>query len=151
MARSPYLDSLKPEEQQELRSRLLQAYRGKCYICQEEVDLEHHKGHIEIDHVIPLAQDGDDAENNFCITHAPCNRTKAASDLRVARCLVELDRLEKTAKTEGGRRVNLGDVLRNHQGSQADLFIEKDGNSVRFSFPERNMSMAEACWATGAE
>ena len=135
MAKSQYLDSLQPEEVQELRTRLHKVFTGNCYICQDAIDLEHHKDHVEIDHVIPLAQDGDDAENNFCLAHASCNRTKAASDLRVARCLLELDRLEKAAKMDGERGANLGDVLRSRKGSQAELFIQEDGNSVRFSFP----------------
>jgi CRISPR/Cas system Type II protein with McrA/HNH and RuvC-like nuclease domain len=87
MAKSQYLSSLTEEQRDSLQQRLFDRQHGRCFICDKQIDLVLHKGQLDIDHIDPLAQDGLDAENNFALTHASCNRSKGASNLEVARRL----------------------------------------------------------------
>ncbi len=89
MAKSKYLSGLTDEQREELESRLLERQRSRCSICDEKSDRVLHKGQLDIDHIDPLIQEGLDAENNFALTHASCNQSKGASNLEVARRLVE--------------------------------------------------------------
>ena len=138
MAHSQYLSSLTDEQREELQERLHRRQNGRCFICDEKIDLVLHKGQLEIDHIDPLAKDGLDAENNFALTHASCNNSKSTSNLEVARRLAEFERLQEEAKKEGsGRRgANLGDVLERHGGAKALFRLRQDGGLVQFSFSE---------------
>lgn len=136
MARSRYLASLDEDTRQELERRLHGRQSGYCFICDEKIDLLLHKGQLDIDHINPLIEQGLDAENNFALTHASCNRTKGASNLEVARRLAAFEQLQKLAKESGKRGANLGDVLKSHGGGMAFLRVRRDGSTVEFSFPE---------------
>lgn len=128
MARSKYLASLTDEKRQQLEQRLRGRQTGRCFICDKTIDLVLHKGQLDVDHIDPLAEDGLDAENNFALTHASCNRSKGASNLNVARRLAEFDRLQEEAREAGKRGANLGDVLERHDGAKAQLRLRcKDG------------------------
>src|SRR5437867_1063415 len=109
---SPYLASLDDEARGALEHRLLDRQSGRCFICPEMIDLVLHAGQLEIDHIIPRADNGPDDENNFALTHATCNRQKGASDLRVARRICEFEYLQRAAIEQGERGANLGHVLR---------------------------------------
>lgn len=98
MAQSQYLSSLPQEQREKLQQRLHARQNGRCFICDDPVDLVLHKGQLDIDHIDPLAEDGLDAENNFALTHLSCNRRKGASNLEVARRLAEFERLQDEAK-----------------------------------------------------
>ena len=137
MANSRYVSSLTPEALQVLREKLHSIQSGVCYICRELIDLEHHDGALELDHIEPLAVGGRDTDMNLALTHSKCNRSKGASDLRVARCLAELRSLEEAAKGRGDRRANLGDVLQSRGGATRSLRLKRsgDGVEVEFSFP----------------
>lgn len=50
-----------------------------------------------------MDDNGPDEENNFAPTHASCNRSKGAADLRVARRMAEFDRLHEAARQRGER------------------------------------------------
>ena len=65
MSSSKYLGSLGAEARAELEQRLLTRQSGRCFICDEAIDLLLHKGQLDVDHIDPLAEDGLDAENNF--------------------------------------------------------------------------------------
>lgn len=134
MATSRYLNALNADQRQELEKRLLNRQSGRCFICDAPIDLTLHARQLDIDHIDPLAEDGLDAENNFALTHASCNRSKGTSDLRVARRLAEFEKLQQQAKQEGKRGANLGDVLQRYNGGRESLALERDGNMVRFSF-----------------
>ncbi|MDE0070600.1 MAG: HNH endonuclease [Caldilineaceae bacterium] len=135
MANSRFVARLGSEELQNLRKKLHTIQTGKCYICRQLINLKLHEDSIEIDHIEPLAVGGKDTDTNFALTHSTCNRNKGASDLRVARCLAELNFLEQAAKARGDRGANLGDLLQNYGGAESDLHIERNGSSVEFSFP----------------
>ena len=107
-----------------------------CYICREVLDLDLHKGHFHVDHIEPLAEGGNDSENNFALTHSSCNRSKGASDLRVARRIAEFDQLQSQAREQGNRGANLGDVLASYSGARAHLPLKRTNNRVEYSFPD---------------
>ena len=135
MGQSRYLSGLNGEQREQLEQRLCQSQSGHCFICDQAVDLLLHKGQLHIDHVDPLLEDGLDAENNFALTHASCNRTKGASNLRVARRLAEFDRLQEQAQQAGKRGANLGDVLVRHGGGTAELTLDVGADGVAYSLP----------------
>ena len=136
MGQSRYLSGLNSDEREQLELRLHQRQNGHCFICDKQLDLVLHKGQLDVDHIDPLLKDGLDAENNFALTHAACNRSKGASNLQVARRLAEFDRLQEKAQQAGKRGANLGDVLERHGGSKADLRLEIRNERVEFSLPQ---------------
>ena len=96
--RSPLLSSLKPEEREALMKRLYERQNHVCFLCDEKIDFELQCDDLEIDHIIPLAKEGKDEENNFALTHSLCNRQKGPSDLRIAKLLILFSRFEEEAK-----------------------------------------------------
>lgn len=69
---SQFLSSLSPEKYAALKKDLFSIQQGKCFICQQNIDLDIHE--TDVDHVVPLANKGKDDMSNFALTHAPCNR-----------------------------------------------------------------------------
>ena len=136
MARSKYLTTLTDEARQELERRLHDRQSTRCFICDQTIDLVVQKGQLDIDHIDPLVKDGLDAENNFALTHAPCNRKKGASNLQVARRIAEFERLQEAARQAGKRGANLGDVLQRHGGGEARLLIRCQDGHAEFSLSE---------------
>src|SRR6516164_8690825 len=130
---SPFLDALTDAEKVDLDKRLYDRQSGKCFICDNPVDLVLHKGQLEVDHIEPLAEGGADSENNFALVHSQCNRQKGASDLRVARRMAEFDRLQEEAKKAGERGANLGRVLARYGGAKLSLRLKEEQDQVRFS------------------
>jgi 5-methylcytosine-specific restriction endonuclease McrA len=80
--RSTY-QGLKSEQRDQLKHRLRDRQNGRCFICDEIIDLVLQKGQLDIDHIDPLIKDGLDSENNFALTHASCNRSKGLRTLRL--------------------------------------------------------------------
>ena len=103
MGQSRYLTGLNSEQREQLERRLHQGQNGHCFICNQPIDLVLHQGQLDVDHIDPLLEDGLDAENNFALTHAGCNRSQGASNLQVARRLAEFDRLQEEAQQSGKR------------------------------------------------
>ena len=135
---------ISPERRAELEPRLFERQSGKCYICDETIDLEIHRGSLDIDHIDPLSEDGPDTANNFALTHLSCNRSKGTSDLRVARRLAELGKLHQQARDSGGRGANLSHVLTKYEGGTARLRIRRDTDRVDFSFPEAGDNLVQS-------
>ncbi len=133
MAASKYLGALTEIQRHELEQRLSNRQNNRCFICDELVDLTLHAGQLDIDHIDPIVEDGLDSENNFALTHASCNRSKGASDLRVARRLAEFEKLQQEAQKAGKRGANLGDVLERHGGAKYSLRLKRDGDSIQYS------------------
>jgi hypothetical protein len=132
---SKLLSSLTKDERGQLEHKLFERQSGHCFICDGQIDLMLHHGQLDIDHIVPLDDNGPDEENNFALTHASCNRSKGAADLRVARRMAEFDRLQKGAQEESGARgANLGHVLSKYGGAKADLSIKRSKDNVEFVF-----------------
>jgi hypothetical protein len=130
---SRYLTGLDSESRTRLEQRLHNRQNGRCFICDDPIDLVLHHGQLHIDHIDPLAQDGLDAENNFALTHASCNLSKGVANLEIARRLAEFERLQNQAQEDGRRGANLGDVLERHGGATQDLRIRRNGDHVEFT------------------
>ena len=119
-SRSTYLRKLSHDQRVDLLTKLLGIQFGNCFICGDPIDLELQEKEIDIDHVQPISASGKDGPDNFAATHAPCNRSKQASDLRVARVLHAFSRITRQVESEG-RAPNLNDILRAHSGAKHDL------------------------------
>ena len=132
---SLYLTALSADDRKTLIRKLLEAQKGKCFICEKKLDPDLHGSQIDIDHVEPLKVGGKDDPTNFAATHASCNRSKQASDLRVARVLARFAAI-KDAVSEQGRGPNLGDVLERNGGAKYELALRRSKDSVELSFPE---------------
>jgi hypothetical protein len=138
--RSELLASMDKAGRRDLIRRLHQRQGGKCFICDDSIDLELQADAIDVDHIDPLSEQGRDDENNFAVTHAPCNRSKGASDLRVARRMAEFARLQEAAQQAGKRGANLGDVLAHHGGASARLRLKKLNEHVEYVLSEADDS-----------
>jgi hypothetical protein len=117
---SLYLNKLSAEKREELERTLLSGQHGNCFICGKKIDLDAHGGHVDIDHIEPTKLGGKDSPENFAITHESCNRSKQASDLRVARILAAFDTIADSVVHEN-RAPNLGDILTKYGGGKFDL------------------------------
>jgi hypothetical protein len=129
------LASLTKEERLALEQKLCDRQSGKCFICDKAIDLVLHHGQLEIDHIIPIADKGPDEENNYALTHESCNRSKGATDLRVARRMAQFEQLQEAAQKDGERGANLGHILKTYGGATANLALKKNRNTVEFSLP----------------
>lgn len=129
---SLYLNRLSHEDRQTLISKLHAIQNGRCFICEQAIDLQLQKNLIDIDHVIPIKNNGKDEESNFALTHQSCNRSKQASDLEVARILQRLAVLREKLESEN-RSPNLGDILAQHDGGHAELSFVLEHDSLRYT------------------
>lgn len=59
---SKYLSSLSKDEYSELTKKLWDIQNHQCFICEDEIDLDLNT--TNIDHIVPLANKGKDAEVN---------------------------------------------------------------------------------------
>jgi len=133
--RSLFLSRLTPDKKEELIKKLYETQNGKCFICQEPIDLELHKDSLDIDHIIPLKIGGKDSIVNFALTHSSCNRSKQASNLEIARLLHYFTKIKDEVASEN-RGPNLEDILKRYGGSKYEVqFLLKD-KKIKFSLPE---------------
>jgi hypothetical protein len=130
---SLYLNKLKNEERLELVTTLHKGQFGNCFICGKVIDLKLHANSIDIDHIEPTKLGGKDGPENFALTHESCNRSKQASDLRLARKLAIFDEISEKTASEN-RAPNLGDVLIYHGGAQYELPVDVTGAIFKTSF-----------------
>src|ERR1700674_1116688 len=132
---SLYLNSLSADQRKDLEARLLKAQQGQCFICEKPIDAVLHANAVDIDHVEPIKVGGKDDSSNFALTHSSCNRSKQASDLRVARVLARFASIRDEVSEEG-RGPNLGDVLARNSGARHELALRRNRDAVQVSFPE---------------
>ena len=123
--RSAYLGSLSPDARDDLQTSLHESQKGNCFICETPIDLRLHP--VDVDHVEPLAVGGKDTPENFALTHQSCNRSKQASNLRVARVMARFDRLA----TDIERSPSLSDVLERYAGAKFELRVEDDDTDIK--------------------
>ncbi len=142
---SKFLSSLGNEERTALEKRLFERQSNRCFICDDLIDLMLHKGQLDIDHIIPLNDNGPDEENNFALTHATCNRRKGASDLRVARRMAEFEKLENIARRAGERGAHLGHILGHHGGARFELKLKRNGGKIEYVLSNSEDPTVHSC------
>ena len=130
---SEYLAGLTLEDRAALEGRLLDRQSEKCFICDKNIDRVLHQDQLDVDHIVPLAEQGGDDEHNVALTHSSCNRSKGASDLRVARRMAEFEKLQQQALERGERGANLGHVLAKHGGSKAAIRLQNSDGRIEFT------------------
>lgn len=133
---SKYLSSLSTEEKEKLRKRLFDSQNGKCFICEEPIDLTLHKDSLQIDHIEPIQAEGRDHPDNFALTHDTCNESKQTSNLRVARLLSRFEKIKQKAKIEKRDSATLLDVLNHYNGNKFNFNLNISDGKVSYSFPE---------------
>lgn len=131
MSNSKYLDSLNQNQYNELTKKLYKQQNGKCYICGKSIDLD--LNITNIDHIIPLVNNGKDEENNFGLTHESCNKSKQDADLRIARTLCTLEDIKN--ETPNGETTSLKHVLSYYGGSKYNFKYKVKENIIEYSFP----------------
>lgn len=132
---SLFLNRLNTDDRNTLEHQLHSMQSGNCFICQQAIDLQLHKGKIDVDHVVPTKVGGKDDPSNFALTHASCNRSKQASNLEVARILKRFELLKESLESEN-RSPNLGDVLSSAGGASQSLSFKLGAETLTYSFPE---------------
>ena len=132
MSNSKYLDSLSQKEYNNLTEKLLNQQNGKCFICGKDIDLDLHI--TNIDHIVPLVNNGKDEENNFGLTHESCNKSKQDADLRIARTLCTLENIKY--QTPKGETTSLKHILQYYDGSKYDFKYKVNKNFMEYSFPD---------------
>lgn len=133
---SKLLSSLNESGRNELESKLWEAQGQRCFICDKPIDLTLHKGSLELDHIEPLSVGGKDEPNNLALVHMSCNRSKLASDLRVARIMSRFGEIKEKSESLGSNHPNLGDILAVYDGAKFDLSLKTDGQTVCYSLSE---------------
>ncbi len=133
---SIYLSRLSPQQRDDLVLSLHVSQSGNCFICEQGIDLDLHKGSIDVDHVEPSSTGGKDDPSNFALTHASCNRSKQASHLRVARVLARFERIKSATEESTGHGPSLGDILVDFGGAKHSLNFKPDQGSMLFSYGE---------------
>ena len=129
---SLFLNRQTSDERKALIETLHQTQNGHCFICEKVLDLQLHKDNLDIDHVIPLKTGGKDDPSNFALTHDSCNRSKQATNLEVARLLQRFAALKEALEPEN-RSPNLGDILTQAGGGQAELSFKLVGGQIQFT------------------
>lgn len=132
---SLYISRLSSQQREDLLKTLHETQNGKCFICENIIDLQLHKDSIDIDHVIPTKMNGPDNPSNFAITHSSCNRSKQASDLNVARILSSFENIKKEAAKEN-KSPNLEHILKITNGSKHQIKFKRDGTTISYSLSE---------------
>jgi hypothetical protein len=111
-----YLNALTSDQRKDLEKQLYACQKGNCFICGNKIDMMLHANAIDIDHVEPLKLGGKDDPSNFALTHSSCNRSKQASDLRVARVLAQFGQI-RDAVAPQNRGPNLSNILAKFGGA----------------------------------
>ena len=131
---SKFLSKLSKDEYDELTKKLLSIQNNICYICQDPIDLNLHT--TNIDHIIPLANKGKDAEENFAVTHESCNKSKLDANLKIARILHLLKKIQEQTHEKENRSASLKHILEYYGGSKYDFKYSIENGELKYSFSQ---------------
>lgn len=129
---SKYLSSLSDQDYKSLTDKLFKIQNGICYICQKTIDLQIQT--TNIDHIVPLANKGKDSEDNFALTHEPCNKSKQDANLYIARVLHKLKGIQEEVNNQENRTASLKDILKSYGGSKFDFQYKINGEFIEYCF-----------------
>ena len=132
-AHSIYLSKLSEAERHSLENKLWERQNHKCFLCDEEIDLELHQDDLHIDHIIPIVHQGPDDPMNFALMHEVCNKKKNATNLEIARLLNRFEKLQKQARETNERGANLDDILAMVGGKVHELRLKLTGKEVQYT------------------
>lgn len=134
MAHSIFLSKLNKTQRDELMERLWTIQKGVCFISGKPIDLKLHHDNLDIDHIIPLANKGNDDESNFALTFSEANRSKQAADLNLARINWKYKTLAEDLQHKENRNPNLTDILEINGGAKHNLKYKIKDDKIRFCF-----------------
>ncbi len=130
---SNYLSRLSSIDREKLIKELWDIQGGMCFISEEPIDLELHYSVLDIDHVIPSKLGGKDDPSNFALTFSSANRSKQASDLKLARILHRFTKIQNSIKEKEDRSPNLDDILKTKSGSKYSLKFRREDNFILYT------------------
>src|SRR5665648_52524 len=131
---SKYLSSLSKENYQRLTEKLLRIQNNACFICGKKIDVDIQT--TNIDHIVPLANKGKDAEDNFAVNHESCNKSKQDANLRIAKVLHIFKEIKKQVQESENKSASLKHVLQNYDGSKYQFRYKFNGEKIEYSFSE---------------
>lgn len=129
---SKYLSSLSKDKYSGLTKKLWDIQNHQCFICEEKIDLDLNT--TNIDHIVPLTNKGKDAEVNFAVTHESCNKSKQDANLKIAKILQKLSKIQKSVHLKTSKPASLKDILSSYGGSQCEFKHKIENNELKFSF-----------------
>lgn len=131
------IDEMSTEEKKNLTQRLWELQGKICFLCEKEINLR--ADNTELDHIIPLADNGPDEEANWALMHAECNNKKRAQNLQLAKAKMRFDKI----KEKYGGAVTIAQILEEFKGSKEEVFakIENDEIKIRFGNEDRMFSI----------
>ena len=129
---SKYLSALSKTQYKDLTSKLLEIQNSKCFICEESIDEKIHT--TNIDHIKPLNNNGLDSEENFAVTHESCNKSKQDADLKIAKILQKLKKIQNKAISDSNRTASLEDILGIYGGGKHEFKFQIEKNQIKYSF-----------------
>lgn len=129
---SKHLNSLSEKEYENLTFKLLSIQNQHCYICGDVIDRILHS--TNIDHITPLSNKGNDSEENFAVTHESCNKSKQDTNLKIARILHKLKKIQDETLTNENKSASLKQILKHYGGSKFDFKYSIQGNKLSYSF-----------------
>jgi len=142
---SNYLSRLSSSDREKLVNDLWTIQNGKCFITEDGIDRVLHKELLDIDHVIPAKMGGKDDPSNFALTFSSANRSKQASDLKLARILHRFKKIQDNLKELEDRSPNLNDILKTKLGSKYKLTFKIEDNHILYSLAQSgNNSIVKA-------
>ena len=130
---SKFLEVLTSDEYKELSKKLWTIQNHRCFICEDQIDLDVQT--TNIDHIHPLVTGGKDEESNFGITHEHCNKSKKDSDLIVARKIAKLEKIIKEAENMK-ETPSLKHVLASNGGAKYTFKYKIEDGKLIYSFDE---------------
>lgn len=128
---SKYLSSLSKDEYSKLTKKLWDIQNHRCFICEDEIDLDLNT--TNIDHIVPLANKGKDAEVNFAVTHESCNKSKQDANLKIAKILQKLNKIQKLVYLNTSKSASLKDILISYKGAQHEFKYKIENDELKYS------------------